>query len=83
MKIIFTESAKKDWQRLDTSVRRQLKTKLAFYRRAEQALRFAEKLRDFDSGEYRFRVGDRRIIFDVRGDIIFILRIGNRKDVYR
>ena len=31
---------------------------------------------------YRLRMGDYRILFDVKGGVIVIRRIGNRKDVY-
>jgi len=32
---------------------------------------------------YRFRVGSYRIIFEMDEDNIVILRIGDRKDIYR
>ena len=31
---------------------------------------------------YRLRMGDYRVLFDVRGDIILIQKVGHRKDVY-
>ncbi len=43
-----------------------------------------EKLKGF-TDQYRVRVGDFRIIYTIRDRqlIVLILRIGNRKDVYR
>ncbi len=38
---------------------------------------------DSSLGEYRFRVGDFRIIFDLDGDNLVILRVGHRREVYR
>ena len=32
---------------------------------------------------YRFRIGDYRVICDIEGDEIVILRIGHRRDIYR
>lgn len=34
-------------------------------------------------GTYRFRIGDYRIIFDIEGEEIVILRIGHRREIYR
>lgn len=36
-------------------------------------------------GLYRIRVGDFRVVYEVRGDVlvILVLHIGNRRDVYR
>lgn len=35
------------------------------------------------SGLRKFRVGDYRVVFTLSGEDILVLRIGNRKDVYR
>jgi len=46
----------------------------------------SKKLQGITDGEYpvyRARQGDYRILYSVRGVIIVILDIGNRKDVYR
>lgn len=39
-----------------------------------------EKLQDPSLGEYRFGAGDYRIIFDVEGNTICVLRVGHRKE---
>lgn len=87
MQIVFSERARKDWKRLDQTTRELLRKRLATYVESGQPLRFAEKLKDFAWGEYRFRIGDYRIVFDVHGDTIgdtiFVLRVGNRKDIYK
>ena len=82
MKLYFTDRAKRDWQKLDREVREQLRSKLSFYSRHKNLLQFARKLKNSLQGEYRFRVGDYRLIFDCAGDAIYILRIGHRKDIY-
>jgi len=33
--------------------------------------------------EYRLRVGDYRVLFEVQGDIIVIYRMRHRKDIYK
>ena len=40
-----------------------------------------KRLQSADFG-YRLRMGDYRVLFDVKGDIILIQKIGHRKDVY-
>jgi len=32
---------------------------------------------------FRVRVGDYRIVFDVEGNSILVLRVGHRKDIYK
>lgn len=34
------------------------------------------------SNDFRLRVGDYRVIFSIEGDLITILKIGHRKNVY-
>ena len=83
MEIIFSERARKDWNRLERSVQNQLQKKMEFYLRSGQPLKFAERLPDPSLGEYRFRIGDYRIVFDCEGTAIFVLRVGHRKEIYK
>jgi mRNA interferase RelE/StbE len=44
-----------------------------------------EKLSGGDEVRYRVRVGDYRIIYRIDDDVltVLVLKVGNRKDVYR
>jgi addiction module RelE/StbE family toxin len=42
-----------------------------------------KKLQGVDVGQWRLRVGDYRIRYDIGEDLVFILRIGHRREVYR
>jgi len=44
---------------------------------------FATKLVDESLGQHRYRIGDYRVIFDVEGNNIVILRVGHRREIYR
>lgn len=79
--IVFTKRSVVDLEKLDDSTKRRILSKLKEY--AASPFEFAHKLSDPRIGSYRFRVGDFRIIFDVDGNSIIILRIGNRRDIYR
>ena len=50
---------------------------------ARDPLRYAVRLSDSKIGQYRFRIGDYRIVFDLAENTIIILAVGHRKDVYR
>jgi len=83
MQILFSKRAKSDWQKLDRAVQERLREKLAYFISQRNPLRYAEKLHDKDSGEFRFRVGDYRIVFDAKENNILVLRVGHRKDIYK
>lgn len=80
-KLLYTKSAAKDIQKLDTVVKKRLKNKLEAY--AKNPLLYAKKLVDSSLGTYRWRIGNYRIIFDLDGENIIILRVRHRHKVYR
>ncbi len=45
--------------------------------------RILKKLKDSHFGEYRFRIGDYRLLFDVENNTITILKVGHRRDIYK
>ena len=83
MEIIFSDRARKEWSRLERSVQNQLRKKMAFYLQSGEPLKFAERLHGPSLGEYRFRIGDYRMIFDIGGSEILVLKVGHRKDIYK
>lgn len=85
MKILFVERAKNDWQDLDLSIQKQLLKKLDSYLKSKQPFQFAERLRNSALGNFRFRIGAYRIIFDadMKNNTLIIFLVGHRKDIYR
>jgi len=57
--------------------------KVAVERFAEHGTGNVKKLQGIDPPEFRLRVGDFRVRFQVAGDTLVILRVLNRKDAYR
>lgn len=79
--IVFTKRSIADMEKLDDATRMRIMKKLREYSAAP--FQFAHKLSDPRIGTYRFRIGDFRVIFDLVGEKIAILRIGNRREIYR
>ena len=80
-KIIFTYRALRDWKKLDKPVKERIASKLREC--SEDPFRYARRLTDRRLGEYRLRVGEYRVIFDIRNEEMIILRVGHRKEIYR
>jgi len=79
-KLTYTERSLKDIPKLDRVVRKRISKKLLTFQ--EDPIRLSEPLKESKFGRRRFRVGDYRIIFDIEGEEIVILRIGHRREVY-
>ena len=83
MKYDFKGNSTKEFSKLPRKAQIQIMEKLELYMSASSTLNFAEHLTDFDFGEYRFRIGDYRVSFDVENDTAKILKVGHRKDMYK
>jgi mRNA interferase RelE/StbE len=79
--LVYTRRAEKDINKLDLETKERIgRTLLRF---STDPLHFAEKLSDFNLGSYRFRIGDYRVVFDLEGTDIVVLRVGHRREIYR
>ena len=66
--LVYTRRAERDIEKLEPNVKDRVGKILLRY--SEEPLKFAEKLSDPILGEYRFRIGDYRVIFDIEGNEI-------------
>ncbi len=80
-RLVYTHKASRDIRRLEEDVKQRIAKALKGYER--EPFKYASKLTDPALGTYRFRIGDYRVIFDVEGEEIVVLRVGHRKDIYR
>lgn len=78
MQITFTPAALRQWTKLDVSVRKRIKAKIETF--AETGSGDAKKLQGRAGS--RLRVGDFRVIFYTEGQIMVIVAVGDRRDVY-
>jgi mRNA interferase RelE/StbE len=79
--LLYTQRASRDVGNLERHIRLRIAKNLLRFQ--EDPLKYAEKISDSKLGSYRFRIGDYRVIFDIEGQDVVILRIGHRREIYR
>lgn len=79
--LIYTRRAERDIEKLERSVKERIGEALLHF--SKEPFKHAEKLSNPVLGEYRFRIGDYRVIFDIEGNEIVVLRVGHRKEIYK
>ena len=83
MELIFSRKAFRQLCRLERKVQQRINGKLNFYLSQKEPLAFAERIMDSRFGEWRFRIGDYRVLFDVNRDTIEVLKVDHRGDIYK
>ena len=78
--IEWKENAIKDLKKLEISISNRI------YKKVNELIenlysKDIKKIKGMNA--FRLRVGDYRIIFEIEKDIICILKVGHRKDVYK
>ena len=81
MEIEWTEMALADMADLDKGIARRVKQSVERF--AETGAGSVKKLQGIDPPEYRLRVGDFRVRFELDGETVRILRVRNRREAYR
>jgi len=80
-RIVYTARAARDIRKLDAAAKARVGAALGRFE--EEPLSHARPLIHSDLGQYRFRIGSYRVIFDLVGPEIVVLRVGHRSDIYR
>ncbi|MEI7690503.1 MAG: type II toxin-antitoxin system RelE/ParE family toxin [bacterium] len=81
--LLYKKPAVKEIQKLAKPIRKRLKSKLDWFIMQADPLHFAAPLTKSADAQYRYRVGNYRILFDIEGENIVILHIQHRKEVYK
>ena len=81
MQFVFTPTAEEHLKHLSSQDRKRIAAKLRFYAEQRNPLEFAEPLTG--SSNYRFRIGDYRVIFEVLHGTGWVLAIRRRDEAYR
>lgn len=79
--LVYTRSSVRDIKKLDRIVKKKIKAKIEKYSKSPK--KYARTLIDSRIGNYRWRVGHYRIVFDIHGKDIVILRVRHRREVYK
>ena len=83
-KIQITSRAKKDFQKLVPEIQIRI-TKAILKLETNRTPQQFKPLLGKDIAQYRLRVGDYRVLFDVYDEekVVLILRLGHRRDIYK
>ena len=79
--LFYTKTAVRDIKKLDPVAKNKIRQKLELY--SQKPLSFTKKLIHPKIGTYRWRIGNYRVIFDLHGHDIIILRVGHRRELYK
>ena len=82
MKVYYTHKAVQDLENLPLVIQKRVAQKMRFYAGQKDPLKFAKWLTEPRDGEFRFRIGDYRVIFDVMKNQIIVLAIRKRDKAY-
>jgi len=82
MEIRYAQRAIRDLEEFPRNVQKRIAAKMRFYAEQKEPLKFAKRLVNPDEGEFRFRVGDHRVFFDVVRNTIVVLKISRRDQAY-
>ena len=78
--IIWSDSAFKELKKLDRTISKRIFEKVSLL--ADEPYRYVEKL--VGSPYFKFRVGDYRIILEIKQEVlqVLIIKLGHRRNVY-
>ena len=79
--LVYTRRAFKDIRKLSHNIKKRIK--LSLEKLQKNPFARSIKLVDESLGQYRYRIGDYRVIFDIHGQDIVILSVGHRREIYR
>lgn len=82
MKLIYTLAAARQLQKLPAIIQKRISHKMRFYLNQPDPLYFAKPLTNSRLGLYRFRVGEYRVVCDMRDETLLIVKIAKRDQVY-
>lgn len=86
VRVEYSKEALGDLRSFDLEISRRITKKVLFYIETGNPLMYAKKLQPPFDGLYRFRIGDYRVIFKIGQSgavqVVFVVTIANRKDIY-
>lgn len=84
MKLVFNEKSLKQLRKITQQDQQRIIGKLEYYASFDNPLSFSKTMVRSNLGEFRFRIGDYRVIFEINeSNTIRVLKIGHRRDIYK
>ncbi len=83
MEIIYLPKAVNDFKKLPKDIQKRIVEKMRFYGSSQNPLKHAKRLTFNELGDFRFRIGEYRAIFDVKKGKIYVLKVSKRDNVYK
>ena len=84
--IQYSKRAASDITSLGAHIKQRIVAKLEYFSASPDPMRYAKALTGQISGLYRFRIGDYRVIFELKRNglivILYVVHVGHRKEVY-
>jgi mRNA interferase RelE/StbE len=81
--LVYKKPAVKEIQKLPEQIKKRLKLKLEWFANQSDPREFSKLLTKPADAQYRFRIGNYRVLFDIEDEKIIILYIQHRREVYR
>lgn len=79
----FTDTALKQLKKLPKQAQSLILRKLDTCCASPNPFFYTKRIIDSALGEYRIRQGDYRIVCDIEDELIIILKVGHRKEIYK
>ena len=79
--LLYTRRALRDLESLDSLARKRIGVRILDLQ--TDPIQKSKKLIRAKIGTFRYRIGDYRVVFDIHGDKVIILRVGHRREIYR
>lgn len=85
MNVVFADTAKKKFLKLDKTVQLQIKNFIFKLQDLQDPRSTGKALKGSLSGLWRYRVGDYRLVCDIEDQkiLITVLRVGHRREIYK
>ena len=81
MEFFYTHTAEAHFKHLSKQTQKRIAAKMRFYAQQPDPLEFAEPLTGI--AQYRFRIGDYRVRFEIIDRVAWVLSIRRRDEAYR
>jgi mRNA interferase RelE/StbE len=81
--LLYKKPAVREIQKLPLAIKKRLKIKLEWFASQPDPRKFSKPLTKPTDAQYRFRIGDYRILFDIEDQKIIVLHLQHHREVYR